>query len=47
MPFAALCVCGDDADGRYVFTRVAVEPLQAIGVADTFDESSAGGSDTE
>jgi hypothetical protein len=47
MPFAALCVCGDGANSRQAFTRVAVEPLQAIGVADTLDEGSAGGSDTE
>ena len=47
MPFAAVCVCGDGADRRHAFTRVAVEPLQAIGVTDTLDEGSAGGSDTQ
>jgi len=47
MSLAAVCVCGDGADCRRAFTLVTVEPLQAIGVADTLDEGSAGGSDTE
>jgi len=47
MPFAAVCVCGDGADCRRAFTLFAIEPLQAIDVADTLDQGSAGGSDTE
>jgi len=46
MAFAAVCIGGDGADCGHAFTRGAVEPLQAIGVADTLDEASAGASDT-
>src|SRR5256885_9610360 len=40
-------LCSDGVDRRQALARVAVEPLQAIGVADALDERAARAADAQ